>query len=222
MTEAISADCLRRRIYLLTGDSKKSISASDIKELPLDRSLIEDICGCLKSNDVPTLSIAFFFLETLLQKYTGEAFGGEFFTFLVKRIRDLLNHESKFICSKALAFFIWLRENYSDYREIMLDYLASSDLGLRKIALSNFETYAIANEISPLIRFSTDDYAAEYSMMGEMRYDLRDIALEKIELIVKRKFRMVKLTESHDGGTVSWYDWRQFKNWWRENHMKFR
>lgn len=223
MTQAyFSADCLRQRVYSLTGDSKKPISVSDIQALPLDQSLVADICDCLKSDDVPTLSTAFFFLDSLLQKNPGKAFGEDFFTFLVKRVRELLSHESSFVCSKALELFIWLRKNYSDYREIMLGYLASSDLGLRKIALSNFDTYSVANEISPLIRFSTDDYAAEYSMLGPMRYDLRDLALEKIESVAKIKFRLTEVTEPYDGGMVSWYDWKLFQKWWIENQGKFK
>jgi hypothetical protein len=216
------ADCLMRRVHSLTGEPNRPISISDIQALPVEQALVSEIRDCLKSNDAPVLSTAFYFLDSLLQKNSAKAFGEEFFEFLVKRVRELLSHHSSFVGSKALALFVWLRSNYPDYRKVMLTYLASPDLGLRKVALSNFDTFSAPSELSPLIRFCNDNCAVEYSMSGPMRYDLRDLALHEIESITGLQFRTAELTEPFDGGLVTWYDWRPFQTWWLANQFRFK
>jgi hypothetical protein len=222
MKSGTPADRLRHRVFFKIGAARKSISVADIQALDIDQNIVMDIHSCLQTEDVQILSTGFFFLNSLLQKFPAKNFGSEFVSFLIKRVRDLLNHESEFVCSKALELFIWLRQNYPDYRDVMLSYLSSKKLGCRKIALNNFETFAERNEVTPLVKFYSDNYAAENSMMGVMRYELRDIALEKIEFIIGKKVRLAQLSETYDGGTVTWYDWTPFLLWWEKNKASFK
>lgn len=217
-----AAERLRQRVYFKIGNTTKSISFVDIQTLDIDQDIVSDVSDCLRSDELQTLSTGFYFLSSLLQKYPASSFGTEFIAFLVKRVRDLLNHESKFVCAKALELFVWLRQNYPDYRYVMLSQLASHDLGCRRIALNNYETYAVRDEVTPLLKFCADDYAAEFSMMGTMRYESRDIALEKIENIVGKKFRLNQLSEQYDGGLVTWYDWKPFLMWLENNKASIR
>jgi hypothetical protein len=206
---------LRKLLSDSTGVDATTLSNKEIQKLDLSPVVVNCIQKCLSSDDQSDVSTGFLFLNALLQKYQPNAFGTDFYEFLVGRMEELLENKSKFVSYQALELFVWLRGNYPNYRDVMKKYLDSDDLGYRRIALHHYETYVNDKEISPLIRFSEDDYAAEKGMNSDLFYELRDLALEKISTVVGKQFCGNRASEPYDGTVVSWYDWGLFFDWWK-------
>lgn len=207
---------LRRLVAGLEG-STSALMAADIRKLRVDESLLGALEESFASDRREDLSLGFLFLNVLLEENRPSAFPTKFYESLIPRVRVLLRHESSYVRSRALELFVWLRKNYPDYKAVMMEHLRSDDLGARKVALANYETYADPKEISPLVEFSSDGYAADYAMNSPMFYELRDAALQKISGISGVNFCGSRLNESHEGTTVSWYDWSDFYKWWDLN-----
>jgi hypothetical protein len=215
-----SSERLRDRVRTIIGSSTKEISANDIRRLTVDASVIADIRECLSSEDKQEISSGLFFLAALLQANPAKIFGEEFISLLVQRIKELVVHESSYVSSQAMNFFVWLKDNYEDYRATMLEAMSSSDIGKRRVALLNYETFAKKDDLLPLISFASDGYVAELSMNGPFRYELRDLALEKLEQIAGVVFRQRQISEPYDGSMVSWYDWNTFFQWLKTTKMQ--
>ncbi|MDH5228458.1 MAG: hypothetical protein OEY38_00135 [Gammaproteobacteria bacterium] len=205
---------LRKLLSDATGVDTSTLTHSDIQKLGINSVVIQGVHNCLSSDDQADISTGFLFLNALLEKNKPGTFGTDFFKYLVGRLEKLLKHESKYVCYQALELFVWLKDNYPNYREIMADYLISDDLGYRRIALYHYYTYAKKGEISPLIHFRQDDYAAEKGMNSDYFYELRDLALEKISSLAGKQFCSTRISEPYDGTVVSWYDWSLFLEWW--------
>lgn len=190
---------------------------ADIQKLSVDSDLVSALEDSFSSSRQEDLSLAFFFLGSLLEKNKPSVFPETFYEQLVPRVRELVRDDVSHVRYRALELFVWLRKNYSDYRIVMQENLAAPDIGARRIALANYETYAKLGEVSPLLKFSTDSYAADYSMNSTQFYEFRDSALQKISDIVGVNFCNGRLSQPHDGTTVSWFDWGPFFKWWEMN-----
>lgn len=216
-----ASENLRRLFTDRTGIDGSMLSKTDIQKLKLDSDVVQRIMECLSSNEQADISTGFLFLNSLLEINQPAEFGNEFYSFLIERLNELKEHSSKYVCYQALELYVWLRGNYSDYRNVMKGFLHSHDLGFRRIALHNYETYAEDNEISPLVHFSNDGYTAEKGMNSDLFYELRDLALEKIEIITGNSFCCSRLNEPCDGTVVSWYDWSNFFKWWEKEKTNY-
>lgn len=190
---------------------------ADIQKLSIDSELVSALEKSFSSDRQEDLSLAFLFLGSLLEKNKPSVFPVEFYEKLVQRVRVLVHDKRSYVRYRALELFVWLRKNYSDYRIVMMENLAAADLGARRIALANYETYAGPGEVSPLVQFSTDSYVADYSMNSTQFYELRDAALHKISAIVGINFCNERLSQPNEGTTVSWFDWGPFFEWWESN-----
>jgi hypothetical protein len=211
---------LYSRVKILFPD--KPVSLSNIHFIGIDKFLINDIKACMESENPIDISKGLFFLMGILEKYTFEDLGTEFNKFLVEKIPTLIYKNRSFQSSYfALDLYILLNKNYSDYRDVMLRFLKSDDLGFRKAALGSYETFSQSQEIIPLLDFQNDPYVSELSMCGPLQYELRDIALYKISKILGKNFLINKLEvpdpEWGINAYVSWYDWAPFLSWW-ETH----
>ena len=127
---------------------------------------------------------------------------------------NLLDHPVGPVVFDAIDWYGQLRDCYPNYRDRMLEFLASEDLGRRKFALRYFTTYAKQGEVEPLLRFRNDDYAGEVSHMGDWEYELRNRALEIIEKQLGKRFPRILRSEPHEGARVTWYDWTPVLEWW--------
>ncbi|QNN46311.1 hypothetical protein H9L17_14250 [Thermomonas brevis] len=194
---------------------------ADIQKLNVDSELVSALENCFSSDRQEDLSLAFLFLGALLEKNKPSIFPVTFYEKLVPRVRALIQDKHSYVRYRALELFVWLRKNYSDYRTVMMENLVASDLGAKRIALANYETYANPGEVFPLVRFSTDSYAADYSMNSTQFYELRDSALQKVSDIVGINFCNERLTQPHEGTTVSWFDWGPFLEWWEINKRSY-
>ncbi len=198
-------------------DPAAGLMLDNIYKIGLDLSIINDIKTCIESENHIDVSEGLYFLMGLLKKYKLQDFGNDFAKFLTKRIPIVITKNQKTQAFYfALDFYIWLKDNYSDYREKMLEFLGSNDLGCRKKALSVYETYCRPGEIEPLFQFEHDNYIAELAMCGPLIYELRDLALEKIGKLCGKSFLQNKKSEynSEWNGNVVFYDWKPFWDWW--------
>lgn len=188
----------------------------NLYRLGLDQELIDDLTACLESTVVLDITKGLYFLSGLLYKYKLDDFGSSFKSFLIRRIGELIDHSDLRVKYRTISIFAFLSSNFPDYRKIMMGFLAAEDLGLRQKALYHYETFCRAGEIEPLLRFEQDDYAGELGMLGDYFYELRDMALNKIEKQLGRSFPKRRLSQPYDGRTVSWYDWKPFLEWWKK------
>lgn len=215
------SDELRKLLSDSISIDTTALTNSVIQKLGVSSEITQGIQKCLSSDFQSDISTGFLFLNALLGNNQPKIFGDDFFRFLVDRLEKLLEHESKYVCYQTLELYIWLKDNYPNYKDVLRKYIFSDDLGYRKIALYHCESFVNEKELSPLIRFSQDDYAAEKGMNSELFYELRDLALEKISKLVGKQFCGIRLSESHDGTVVSWYDWAPFYEWWEENKANY-
>ncbi len=192
----------------------KSRGIRDLAHVPLSKELLSDIKTCVSSDDHLPIVFGLYVLKGLLIEKTINDLPKDFKNFLVGRIEELLNHSVGPVVFDAIDWYGQLRDSYPNYRERMLELLASEDLGRRKFALRYFLTYAKKNEVEPLLRFRNDDYAGEVRHMGDWEYELRNRALELIEKQIGKEFPRVLRSEPYDGRRVTWYDWTPFLEWW--------
>lgn len=216
-----ASESLRRLFSTTTGIDESVLSKTDIQKMPLDSQVISEIKKSLSSNDRDDITTGFLFFNSLLEVNKPSQFGEGFYEFLIVKVRELIKHESKYVCYQALEVLVWLKDNFSDYRNIMIGYLKSDDLGFKRIALYNYESFSEEKEVTPLLRFNTDDYAAEKSMNSDLVYELRDVALDKIGKVVGKHFCSSRVNEPFDGTVVSWYDWTQFWEWWGQEKANY-
>jgi hypothetical protein len=219
----LAAKQLRERAK--KGDPENGTALQNIHKIGLDSLIVSEIKTCIESGSYLDVSTGLYFLIGLLQKYKLHDFGDDFIHYLVDRLPVLLKNNIKGQAKYyALKLFIWLKDYYANYRETMLSFLNSHDLGDRTQALESYETYCKPKEIEPLLKFQQDDYIAELAMCGPLEYKLRNLALEKISNLTGQNFLLNKIKESHPkwgNDYVSWYDWEPFLKWWDKERKKF-
>lgn len=219
---SISSEELRHAAKLV--DLKHGMELNNISRIELNTRVIANILNCIKSDNYLDISDGLYFLMGFLQKYKLNNFGDDFTDNLIKKIPELITvSQNSQVRSYALQFFVWLKDNYPNYREIMLDFLCSSDLSQKRCALTNYETYCMPKEVEPLLRFQNDSYVAELSMCGPLEYQFRNFALEKISKVIGKNFMLNKIKERHPdwgGDYVNWYDWEPFLDWHSNKNKK--
>jgi hypothetical protein len=193
------------------------IDYDNLYRLGLDQELTSDIIASLESSVVLDITKGFYYLSGLLNKFKLDEFGPTFGSFLTKKLSELIEHPDLRVKYKAIPFYVYLSPNFPNYREKMMGFLMSKDLGLRKLALRNYESFCKPGEVEPLLQFERDDYAGEIGMLGDLFYELRDLALEKIEKQLGCSFFKKRLSELHDGRKAYWNDWQPFKEWWHRS-----
>lgn len=200
---SFSAEQLRRAAMDI--DPKHGMELESISKIKLDNTIISNILNCIQSSNHLDISDGLYFLMGLLQRYKLDAFGNDFIHRLINRIPELITiDQNAQVRSYALQFYVWLKDNYQDYRRTMLGFLKSSDLTQKKCALANYETFCNPGEIDPLLEFQNNPYVAEFSMCGPLKYQLRDLALEKIGKALNKNFIVNKLKEKHpDWGMIT-------------------
>lgn len=202
----------------------KSRGIRDLAHVPLSPELLSDIKVCVSSNDHLAIVSGLYVLKGLLIEKAIEDLPKDFKAFLVKRIEELLDHPVGPVVFDAIDWYGQLRDCYPNYRDRMLEFLASEDLGRRKFALRYFPAYAKQGEVEPLLRFRNDDYAGEVRPMGDWEYELRNRALELVEKQLGKGFPRILRSEPHEGTRVTWYDWAPVLEWWlsQENNQTGR
>jgi hypothetical protein len=195
------------RMGALPNESSRAANITDLKRLQLSEPLLADIQACFESIEPREVLTASYVLKgTLIGRSIG-SLPDQFRSFLLSRVRKLIDHSSDAIVSDAVEWLAHLRSECSDYRELMLRLLASERLGHRELALKYFCTYARNREIDPLMRFRHDSYASEVRPLGDWEYVLRNRALEIAEAQLGIQLPKLVRREPYEGSQVAWYDW---------------
>jgi hypothetical protein len=208
-------EALQDRLERALGSASRGIR--DLVHEPISRELLADIKTCIGSNDHLGISSGLYVLKGLSIERTSSDLPHDFKMFLIGRIVELLKHPTDSVVFDAIDWYGQLRDCYLDYREQMLEFLASADLGRRERGLRYYATYAKPGEVEPLLRFRHDDYASEVRPNGNWEYDLRNRALGLIETQLGKNFPRILRSEPYEGAQVTWYDWTPFLEWWLKN-----
>jgi hypothetical protein len=221
MSEAGKA--ARQRLAALESELETRLGQSsrgilNLSTLPLSRSLLQDVGECLQSDDHLDIRMGFLVLKGLMADRVITDLPADFRSTLITRVEQLLRHSFPAVVYDAIDRLGQLRDEYPQYRERMLELLASEDTGQRRVALRYYTTYAKDVEVEPLLPFRNDTTAEEERPLGDWEYDLRNRALALIERQLGRKFKGGVLSEPYEGGRVTWHDWRPFLEWWIRNN----
>lgn len=201
----------------------------DLAKVPISPELLADIKTCINSEDHLAIGSGLYVLkgvtlgsgEVKPLAIRVEVLPRDFLTFLISRIEQLLDHPFRPIVYRAIDWYGQFWDHYPNYRERMLKFLASDDLGQREGAMKYYLTYAKPGEVEPLLRFRHDDYAGETRPLGPWEYELRNKALDLIEKQLGCTFPRVQRSEPYapggKGARVIWYDWTPFLEWWLKN-----
>jgi hypothetical protein len=189
---------------------KVGISGRDLEGLSLTEALKADILSAINSTDATDVRLGFFFAKHFLRPGQDLQFDQS----LLKASLALIETSESGIKDNCVTMLILLGRNLSNYRSLMLDALPDSDPMVRQKAIHAYQTYTRPKEFGPLERFEQDDYATEIGMGSHLIYELRNMALEKIETVVNRKFKKIEKTEIYKGNNVVfWWDWEPFHKW---------
>lgn len=220
-------EALQDRLECELGAASRGIR--DLARVPLTDELLADIKTCIGSNDHLAIGSGLYVLkgvmlgagEAKLLATRTEVLPRNFMTFLISRIEQLLDHPFEPVVYDAMDWYGQFHHLYPRYRERMMKFLASTDLGCREVAMKYYLTYAEPGEVQPLLRFRNDDYAGETRPLGDWEYELRNRALDLIEKQLGRTFPRIQRNEPYApggrGARVIWYDWTPFLEWWLKN-----
>jgi hypothetical protein len=195
---------------LKTRKNSFGISTSDIAQLEMSKTLIEDIKKDLVSTDFLKVKMALFFIEGLLPKTKNQD------EFLLKKIAidflpQFLMHSDHRLKTSAYSILSLLRNDYPDFRREMVAALNNEDPVVRQLALNSFMNFGDKSDIKLLLHFEHDMYASEIGMGSHLVYLLRNSALEVIEELLGKSFPKKELKELlSDGDVVFWWDWKPF------------
>ncbi|MEM1060471.1 MAG: hypothetical protein AAGK14_14750 [Verrucomicrobiota bacterium] len=170
------------------------VSADDVAQLEVTDDLVADILTCLDSDDFAAIQMALLFAETLLganrldEKQVGA---------LLRRVQNLVGSKHARVHGPALKLLSMCRVHVPNYREMMLAALEDDDPMARRQALVVYPTYCHPKEVQPLERFEHDEHKVETSMGGPLLYDLRNLALEKIEEVLGKQFKKTEETQPY-------------------------
>jgi hypothetical protein len=221
-------EALQARLARELGANSRGIR--DLANVPITKELLADIKTCISSEDHLAIGSGLYVLKGVMRG-TGEVkplatrvydvLPYDFYKFLISRIEQLLDHPFNPVVYDAMDWYGQFWDRYPDYRERMLKFLASDDLGRREGAIKYYLTYAKPGEVEPLLHFRNDDYAGETRPLGDWEFELRNKALDLIEKQLDRTFPRIQRNEPYapggKGARVIWYDWAPFLEWWLKN-----
>jgi hypothetical protein len=195
------------------------ISAADIARIPLTGEVIAEIIECLSNSDVSELKWGLWFAFGILDSNPPQ----DFLKWLVPRVPGWLKHENWDVRDNALIVFARLRDNYKNYRQLMLEMLKDPEPTVRWNALKQYQTFLNREDIPLLLSFQNDDYMSEAEMGSPLVYPLRNMALAIIEELCQKQFTKSEKVEPGEAGRmVYWWDWQPFLDWWGKRQSKWR
>lgn len=214
-----ASDRLIERANRVGAAGSVGISAADIARIPLTKEVIGEIEECLSSPDVAELKWGLWFANGILDSNPPQ----EFLNGLLPRVPVWLKHENGSVRHAALEIFVRLRNNYNDYREVMLKVLRDTDAEVRWNALKEYRTFLTREDIPTLLAFQNDRYMTETEMGSPLVYAIRNDALAVIEKLCGKPFTKTEKVEPGEAGRmVYWWDWQPFLDWWGKRQSKWR
>lgn len=201
------------------GASSTGISVANIARIPLSGEIVGEILECLSSPDVSELKWGLWFAFGILDSKPPQ----DFLKGLISKVPAWLKHEEWDVRDRALNIFIRLRDNYKNYREVMLEMLRDPEAVVRWHALKAYQTFLTREDIHLLLGFQNDDYMSETEMGSPLIYAIRNDALAVIEALCGKQFtKTEKVKTVEDGLMVYWWDWKPFLEWSNKQKRKWR
>src|SRR6266403_123112 len=188
------------------------IGLADVGAIPVDIDTINDIKECLRSSNVDELRWGLFFSLGLLRG-KGQV-DRTLSEDLIQSLPEWVKHRDARIRSAALPILFELRDAVPNFAHQMVECLVDTDAEVREFALRNAHLFIPQKGINRLLPFRTDPYAAEAELGGSLTYVLRNLALEQIENILRKRFPKSELSEVHNHKVHFWWDWQPFLTWW--------
>jgi hypothetical protein len=187
------------------------ISVAEVQKVSVTSDLLVDIFECLESSNISDNQMALFFTEVLIPPgKLDSAQEGR----LIFRIEKLSRGERQQIRASCYKFLRRFYLQVPNYRNLMLQGLSDSDPMVRMEALLGFETYCKRKDTIVLENFENDSYVSETSMNGPLVYQLRNLALETIERVIRKAFEKVERTEVISNRDIAfWWDWAPYHKW---------
>lgn len=208
----------RLRMRLLPYQSHPSmIGINEVGHVPVTSEFVRDLVDCLVSEDISVIRSGLFYCLGLFAAGKWAEFGSNLQEILKANLPVWILHPEPKVRGSAVPLYIELRAYLPQYRNQLKECLQDSDSEVRQCALHYTETFLKAMEVTPLLHFLNDPYAAESEMGGHLTYVLRNMALERIEGLIDRRFAKSELCETVDGELFFWWDWSQFLAWWKAN-----
>jgi hypothetical protein len=190
---------------------------SGIARVPLTDEVIGEIKECLLSSEVSEVKWGISFASGILVLNPPR----EFLQWLLPMVPKWLTHADWEIRERGLEIFIRLRDNYKNYRELMLNMIKDPDASVRGLALRQNRTFLTKEDIPVLLEFQNDDYMTETEMGSPLIYALRNEALAAIEDLCGRQFRKSEKVKTVEGSLmVYWWDWQPVLEWWDKYKRK--
>ena len=188
------------------------LGLQDVAAIPVDLDTINDIQECLGSADVDELRWGLFFSLGLLhgKRQIDDALTRN----LIRGLPEWLKHRDARIRSAAIPILFELRNAVPNFAQQMVESLTDTDAEVREFALRNAHLFINRKDIHRLLPFRTDPYAAETELGGPLIYVLRNLALEQIENILRKRFPKSELSELDNHEVRFWWDWEPFLAWW--------
>src|SRR6266404_9979504 len=206
-----ASDRLIQRARPFKGDAL-GIGLEHIAKVPMTAELVTDIFECLRSGDPAEVKWGLWFTQGVLDSNPPI----QLLRFLIPELPKWLNHDDNAVRVTALPLLIRLRENFPDYRSMMLQRLRDPDPEVRINTLSACRSFLSRSDMPVLLEFQHDNYMSETSMNSPLIYAIRNQALAVIEQLIGRTFPKHENVDSlQNGHTVYWWDWKPFLDWWR-------
>ena len=195
------------------------ITEVDVRAIPFSEDYFQDVVEAMQSPAFGDSGLGFFYAEHL----PAEAMSTSQWTQLAEIARSVvLDPEHGARASAAAVFFMYGR-GLANYRGLLIDLLHDSSSGVRLVALRGFRSYAGPSDIELLLPFEHDDYLSEVGIGSHLIFALRNVALEELEILFGRRFRISERVVSLPEGNVAfWWDWEPFHKWRKERSPFWR
>ena len=201
------------------GATQLGIGQADISRIPISQEVIDEIVQCLSSRDANEIKWGLWFANGILDSNPPQAF----LKWLKPRIPDWMEHEKWDVRNQAMEIFVRLRDNYPDFRNMMLKRLGDESPSVRWDALKAHRAFIRRENIKNLLAFQNDPYMSETEMGSPLVYPLRNLALSIIEELCLKQFAKSERVEQGEGGRlVYWWDWQPFLDWWKRRSILSR
>lgn len=185
---------------------KLGISIEDFANIPYSTNLESLISQGLSSGDSEDQRLALFFCEGLLH-IQRNAPKYQITEMLMPRIESFLCSKEPSVRLASYTILPHLKRLVSDYQGKILLALRDENPQIRTLALNLIESFMGKNEVKHITTFEFDDYIAETSPAGPLRYVLRDHAFLLIEKYINQVIPKREKVEMYHYEPVYWFDW---------------
>jgi hypothetical protein len=195
------------------------ITGEDVQRLRLTPDLVADVVECLESPEIDDKEVGLYFSQFLI---APGKLNREREAWFIAYISDLSQGATGRLEAPCFRLMRRFRFKMRNYRDLMLKALESADPLVRKEALLAYEAYRLSGEVAPLEKFERDDHLAGSGRRRPKTFELRNLALEEIERVMRATFKKVEKTEvTPEGDKAVYRDWAPYYRWKKSPWRRF-